>query len=344
MALTLETISIATILIFLWACTISHATSRTFYESSSIAKQHDEWMASFGRVYADDAEKARRQQIFKDNLDFIQKHNNQANKGYNLSLNSYADLTNKEFLAYYTGALYKPPTQFGSSKTNNIFAHQNVSLSDIESSLDWRKKGAVNEIKNQHRCGSCWAFSAVAAVEGITKIKSGKLISLSEQQLVDCASEDGCGGSLPEKAFDYIAQSQGLASEAEYPYKGTDGTCNDEMINPAAKISGYEQVPSQSEEDLLKAVAKQPVSVAIDASGRAFQFYNGGLFSGECGTQLNHAVTLIGYGEETNVKYWLVRNSWGKDWGEGGYIKMQRDVGSPEGLCGITLQASYPTV
>ncbi|KAJ1393027.1 Peptidase C1A, papain C-terminal [Sesbania bispinosa] len=246
MALILEKISIATILIFLWACT-SHA----FYESSSIAKQHDEWMASFGRVYADDAEKARRQQIFIDNL----------------------------------RALYKPPTQLGSSNsTNNNFAYQ---------------------------------------------------------------IEDGCGGSLPEKAFDYIAQSQGLASEAEYPYKGTDGTCNDVMMmNPAAKISGYEDVPSQSEEDLLKAVANQPVSVGIDASGRAFQFYNGGLFSGECGTQLNHAVTLIGYGEteETNVKYWLVRNSWGKDWGEGGYMKMQRDVGSPQGLCGVNLHPSYPTV
>ncbi|KAJ1396447.1 Peptidase C1A, papain C-terminal [Sesbania bispinosa] len=344
MALTLEKISIATILICLWACT-SHATSRTLYESSSIAKQHDEWMASFGRVYADDAEKARRQQIFKDNLEFIQKHNNQEpNKSYNLSLNSYADLTNKEFLAYYTGALYKPPTQFGSSKTNNNFAYQNVSLSDIESSLDWRKKGAVNEIKDQGRCGSCWAFSAVAAVEGITQIKSGKLISLSEQQLVDCASNDGCGGQFVDKAFEYIAQSQGLASEADYQYMGTDGTCNDGMINPAAQIRSYEDVPKQSEEQLLKAVAKQPVSVTIDASGREFQYYNGGVFSGECGTELNHAVTLIGYGEDSNGKYWLIRNSWGKDWGEGGYMKMQRDIGSPEGLCGITLQASYPTV
>ncbi|KAJ1396438.1 Peptidase C1A, papain C-terminal [Sesbania bispinosa] len=310
MALTLEKISIATILICLWACT-SHATSRTLYESSSIAKQHDEWMASFGRVYADDAEKARRQQIFKDNLEFIQKHNNQEpNKSYNLSLNSYADLTNKEFLAYYTGALYKPPTQFGSSKTNNNFAYQNVSLSDIESSLDWRKKGAVNEIKDQGRCGI----------------------------------NDGCGGQFVDKAFEYIAQSQGLASEADYQYMGTDGTCNDGMINPAAQIRSYEDVPKQSEEQLLKAVAKQPVSVTIDASGREFQYYNGGVFSGECGTELNHAVTLIGYGEDSNGKYWLIRNSWGKDWGEGGYMKMQRDIGSPEGLCGITLQASYPTV
>ena len=181
-------------------------------------------------------------------------------------------------------------------------------------------------------------------MEGIIKIKTGKLVSLSEQQLVDCATEDGCGGLYVDTAFQYIAQGQGLASEADYPYKAADGTCNEGMINPVAKISGYHDVPKESEEDLLKAVANQPVSVALDAGGQAFQFYSGGVFTGECGNQLNHAVAIIGYGENADGKYWLIRNSWGREWGEGGYMKLQRDVGDPAGLCGIALQASYPVV
>ncbi|TKY59169.1 Senescence-specific cysteine protease SAG12 [Spatholobus suberectus] len=320
----------------------SHTTSRTHSESS-IAKQHEEWMALHGRVYADRAEKLRRRQIFKENLVFIEKHNNEGNKRYNVSLNSFADLTNEEFLASHTGALYnKPPTQQGSSKINHNLGYQNMSVSDIEPSLDWRKRGAVNNIKNQGGCGGCWAFAAVAAVEGITQIKTGKLISLSEQQLIDCASNDGCHAEPVHKAYEYI-QSHGIASEAEYPYEGKDGTCNNNgTVNPVAKISGYRYVPPRSEEELLKAVANQPVSVNIDASGQAFRFYSGGVFSGECGTNLNHAVAAIGYDEDSKGKFWLMRNSWGQQWGEGGYMKLKRDTGAPEGLCGIYLYPSYP--
>ncbi|XP_061363454.1 zingipain-2-like [Gastrolobium bilobum] len=346
MALTLDRKSIVTIFILLWSCA-SRATSRTFHESSIIAKQHEEWMALHGRAYADNEEKIRRQQIFKDNLEFIEKHNNEGNKSYRLSLNGYADLTDEEFLASHTGNLVMPPA--GSSKINNNFRYKNVNVSDIEPSLDWREKGAVNKIKNQGQCGSCWAFSSVAAIEGITQIKTGKLMSLSEQQLVDCAIPDGngCGGYTMDKTFEYIEQSQGLASEEDYPYMEQDGTCRDDgMVNPAAKISGHEDVPHNSEEELLKAVANQPVSVAIDAEGKAFRFYSQGVFNGECGTSLNHAVTAIGYGEDdTNgAKYWLIRNSWGQRWGDEGYMKMQREAGTPEGLCGIALQASYPTL
>ncbi|XP_047337067.1 senescence-specific cysteine protease SAG39-like [Impatiens glandulifera] len=303
-------------------------------------KRHERWMTEQGRVYKDEAEKEKRYTIFKDNVEMIESFNRAANKPYKMGINQFADLTNQEF---------KLRNKFKShvcSDNNSLFRYQNISA--VPATMDWRKKGAVTPIKDQGQCGCCWAFSAVAATEGIAQIATGKLISLSEQELVDCdvnGQDQGCNGGLMDDAFEFIQSNGGLTSESNYVYDGSDGTCNKKKeSNYAATITGYEDVPANSESSLMKAVANQPVSVAIDAGDSDFQFYSSGVFTGECGTELDHGVTAVGYGTtDDGTKYWIVKNSWGESWGEEGYIRMQRDIDAKEGLCGIAMQASYPT-
>jgi len=187
-------------------------------------------------------------------------------------------------------------------------------------------------------------------MEGRVQISTGKLVSLSEQQIVDCdvnGDDHGCDGGLPINAFKFIIENGGLTSEDRYPYQGEQGTC-DNSVTPVASISAYELVPQNDEQSLMQAVANQPVAVGIYASP-AFKSYDRGIFNGPCEVNeindLNHAVTVVGYGtdSDTGLNYWLLKNQWGTSWGEGGYMRMQKDVGDPKGLCGIAMMPVYPT-
>ncbi|GMH21515.1 hypothetical protein Nepgr_023357 [Nepenthes gracilis] len=289
-------------------------------------------------------DKRKRFNVFKGNVRYIHEVN-KMDKPYKLKLNKFADLTNHEFRSLYAGSKIKHHSMFkGKARGTGSFMYEDDD--DVPPSIDWRKLGAVTPVRDQGQCGSCWAFSTVVAVEGINQIKTKKLVPLSEQELVDCdtAQNQGCNGGLMEIAFQFIKEKGGLSTADDYPYSAQDGACDgDKLNNPTVSIDGHENVPENDEDALKKAVANQPVSVAINAGGSEFQFYSEGVFTGECGTDLDHGVAAVGYGVTLDgTKYWIVKNSWGPEWGENGYIRIQRDVLAKEGLCGIAMMASYP--
>ncbi|KAM1538829.1 hypothetical protein ACFX10_003701 [Malus domestica] len=304
----------------------------------------EKWISKHGKIYESMEEKLHRFEIFRDNVKHIDERNKNLDvDSYWLGVNEFADLSHEEFKSKYLGLKAEFP---GRRESTGDFSYRDFDVEALPKSVDWRKKGAVTSIKNQGSCGSCWAFSTVAAVEGINQIVTGNLTSLSEQQLIDCdkAFNNGCNGGLMDYAFEFIISNGGLHKEDDYPYIMEEGTCEGKKAESnVVTITGYQDVPENNEQALLKALANQPLSVAIEASGRDFQFYSGGVFNGRCGTELDHGVAAVGYGTQKGLDYIIVKNSWGPKWGEKGYIRMKRNTGKPEGICGVNKMASYPT-
>ncbi|OAY73105.1 Ananain [Ananas comosus] len=291
-------------------------------------RMFEEWMSEHGRVYANAEEKQRRYEIFKDNVKYIEEFNKVGRRSYTLGITQFTDLTNEEFVdTYVIGDVTEEiPTTTETSMSD--FEYENLPL---RAAVDWRTKG------------SCWAFAAVATVESIYKIKKGVLKSLSEQQVLDCSGGGTCAGGSRNKAFNFIVANKGLTTEANYPYKGSKGVCDkNKLSDHAAYITGYRSVPKNSEAELMKAVNNQPVSVGVNA--KPWHHYTGGIFNEACGPNVTHGVAVVGYGEESGKKYWIIKNSWGTKWGESGYMRIAKNVAAKQGLCGLATNPLYPYI
>jgi len=211
-------------------------------------------------------------------------------------------------------------------------------------SVDWTLQGYVTQVKDQGQCGSCWAFSTTGGLEGQHFRYTGALISLSEQNLVDCVSGNNCNGGWMDTAFAWIRDNGGIDTEDSYPYEAVNGACRYNPGNIGATVTGWVDIASGNEDALLAACADNgPISVAIDASQSSFQFYSSGVYyEPACSTStLDHGVLVAGYGVDNGTPFWLVKNSWGQGWGSGGYLLMARNQGNN---CGIATAGSYPTV
>ena len=274
---------------------------------------------------------------YNTNLNFINNHDEDLN-GYQLGETQFMDMSSTEFNNHKGCSLSK--------STSCVKFDQNNITDDPKEQVDWRENNVVTPVKDQKSCGSCWSFSATGALEGAWAIKKNELISFSEQQLLDCSGDygnHGCNGGLPDRAFEYVMDN-GICTEDQVPYSASEQSCQTCSSSSDNKIDHCVDVTPLNQNDLKLAVSNGPVSVAIEADTEIFQHYKGGIISSDkCGTSLDHAVLIVGYGVENDQMYWLVKNSWGTTWGDNGYVKIQRsDSDKDAGICGIAMQPSYP--
>ena len=269
---------------------------------------------------------------------FIKNHNSM-DQSYSVEINQFIDRN-------YTDEFFISDNHLLKLTHLHIEGKENENML-VPVHVDWRKEHKVSSIKNQGSCGACWAFSASEAVEGIWAIKHNVLYNLSQQELVDCSLQNkGCEGGSMNIAFEYIIQN-GLCTNLSYPYVAEQGDCRKDQCEPIVKLTNYTDITPNNETALQRGVAQQPVSVAIQANKRSFQMYQSGIYSDlDCGTQLDHGVLVVGYGKDhiSDMEYWIIKNSWGPNWGENGYIRIQRDIEDNRGLCGIAMQPVYPVV
>ena len=307
---------------------------------SSVASHptFEQFVIMYDKQYKNHIEYNQKKNIYEKNVEKINTLNEKHND-LNFSVNVYGDFNVEEFNTKIKGYIWPKPVQMSRTKSCEPYEYQE---SWLPSSWDWREQGSVTSVKNQGQCGSCWSFSAVGSMEGAWSISTGKLVNISEQQLMDCSTKYmnfGCNGGVMDHAFEY-AIDNGMCLDDEVPYTAQTSSC--ETCSNSIHFSSCFDVPSQNQLALEEAVHFVPVSVAIEADTSVFQFYKEGILtSSKCGNNLDHGVLVVGYGIEDDQAYWIVKNSWGESWGENGYIRIAKSSSTTEdGVCGIALQPS----
>lgn len=347
--------------------------------AATLLERFENWAQEFNMEFRDSNHHEDTFAKWALNDKFIEETNNK-NITYTVGHNQFSGMDKQEFRTYlgFSGSLdehssrmkkveemkclydcvehYKEVSKIDTIKcVTGCLNQKSLDAGAVPASVNWVTNGGVTPVKNQGQCGSCWSFSTTGALEGAYFVKQGKLASFSEQQLVDCdnrkngGKDMGCNGGLMDNAFTWIEKNGGLCTEAAYPYVSgttkTAGTCQTSCsVVPDSKIVSFTDVPSKSDADMMAALTQQPVSVAIEADQQSFQLYKSGVFTGTCGTNLDHGVLVVGYGNMSGTDYYLIKNSWGTTWGDNGYIYIGRgaEFNAGAGQCGVLMQASYP--
>jgi len=319
------------------------------------AKQYDlnkhpralfqEYLLEFPQVFATEKERQERFQIFVHNVQDMKRMNEKHAGQATFGPGRFSLLTKEEFKSF-RGVTKTPRSwtaYFGANMSNMMEPFTPAQIAAAPTSVDWRthKPPVVTQVKDQGSCGDCWAFSTTGNVEGQWALAPHPLVSLSEQQLTDCdhvcidgQCDDGCNGGLMANAMTYIIKNKGIESEADYPFKGEDGKCKFNAAKVAVTISSFKMLPHNADQMATFVASGGPLSIAVDAE--TWQNYQGGIIKSNCGTQLDHGVLIVGYGvSNKNIPFWIIKNSWGKSWGEQGYLMVERE----NDLCGIN---KYP--
>jgi C1A family cysteine protease len=319
----------------------------------------------FAKSYSSPEERAHRAAVFSRNFEDIQRHNAAPGQTWTKGVNKWTDLTGDEWRAQVLSGGKKKTA--ASSKRISAPPSPDAQLNEfltriggeLPTSVNWTAQGAVTPVKDQGQCGSCWAFATVGAIEGAWALSNKTLVSLSEQQIVSCDikngdGNDGCNGGEQIVAIDWVAKQPGLCTESSYPYtsgaQGKNGKC-EKTCTPVVRISKGVELAPKNETILLAALASTPLSLSVDASNDSiWQSYNGGIVTQACKCDndncLDHGVTGVGYGvDSSGLEYWTIKNSWGADWGEGGYIRLARGADyNPGGQCGVQIDNAYAVI
>jgi C1A family cysteine protease len=343
--------SICAVLVLLGVVSVEGIQVKNKLEQGKVEKLFSGFVSKFQRNYRNNNEYNTRLSNFKRNQEIIEAHNAGSNS-FQLEANKFADLSPEEFQSMMGLKNIDIDEATINAEAESFQSCQCEDTQPVTNGVDWRTKGVVANIKNQASCGGCYAFSSMETLQALYHLKKGpassptSVINLSEQQVIDCSSgykNQGCSGGLMSYTFDYL-KANSIMLEADYTYTAKKGTCKYSSTKGQFKVTSYVNLPKNDPAALLEAVNSRPVSVALRASSSVFQLYKSGIIdSTSCGTTIDHAVVVIGYGTEGGKDYWLLKNSWGTTWGEQGFFRIARTTSKDAGICGMLQLSSYPS-